>query len=124
MAVGTVYKFVSQQVAGNRPKPKYHICVSLSDGLFLFINSQGFRGSMKITQAEWAEMPNPVSFVSCTHCIRYTKDEMRRATLESCGSLTYACLDQLYAHVEASMTMPQEDIDEVMTCLETVLTGY
>ena len=51
--LGDVFKFVSNKVVANSPKPKYHIAIRLSkEGHFLFISSNAFEGAMAIDRTD------------------------------------------------------------------------
>jgi hypothetical protein len=61
--VGEIKKFNSKKVIGRLDRDKYHVLIDLRVGLYFFINSNNFSGSMKITKADWPQMPNQESYM-------------------------------------------------------------
>lgn len=116
-AVGDVFKFQSNKAAGHMTRDKFHVAIELSEGALLFINSDPFEGAMRIDRTDWPEMPKTESYISCSAAIRYTKDDLDGVEIKPAGRLSEDCLSRLEAHVEASITMPQEDIDTILNAL-------
>lgn len=111
---GKIIKFHSEQVAASHSKPKYHLTLSLSDRSFLFINSNGFEDSLEITRADWAEMPNEFSFVSCNAVIKYDPDVLKKTKPEVCGELSHDSLVRLREHLSTCESMETIDLNYVV----------
>lgn len=119
---GDILYFVTGKVAHSRPKPKYHVCICAGAGLYLFINSDPFEGSFKITQADFAKLPKEESFVSCNAPVRYSSSALSGYEVEHRGRLTNDCLKRLMEHVEQSEVMPEEDIETVVNAIFSYLS--
>ena len=107
----------------NLAKAKYHLCVCTRSGLYLFINSNPFQGSFRITRTDFPALPKPESHVSCNAPVLYRASSLARYRVQLRGRLTDECLRRLMAHVEESDVMPQEDIETVVSAIFNHLSG-
>ena len=114
---GDILYFVTAKVAHSRPKPKFHVCICAGSGLFLFINSDPFEGSFRITQADFDRLPKEESFVSCNAPVSYSASALSTYNIDHKGRLTDDCLKRLMAHVEQSEVMTEEDIETVVSAI-------
>lgn len=115
--VGDVFKFSSNQAFGHSSRDKFHVVIELTKGALLFINSNPFEGAMRIDRSDWPEMPKTESYISCSAIIRYTKDDLQGVEITPAGRLSDNCLERLWSHVEDSLTLPQKDIEAILTAL-------
>ncbi len=116
-AAGDIFKFQSNKAMGHDARDKFHVAIELSEGALLFINSDPFEGAMRIDRADWPEMPNTESYISCSAAIRYTKEDLKGVAIQPAGRLSDDCLTRLEAHVASSMTLPQNDIKLIRKAL-------
>lgn len=118
--VGDVYRFLSNQVTGSHPKPKYHIAISLNQGYFLYISSNAFEGDMTIDRLDWPEMPKTESFVSFSRLPRYGRSDLEGIEIEKCGEVTIECLARIRAHATDSLVMEQWQIDLLLEAIDAL----
>ncbi|MAM63871.1 hypothetical protein [Maritimibacter sp. UBA3975] len=111
--LGEIFRFETQQAVGRATRTKYHLAIDLGQGAFLFINSDPFEGAMRITRADWPEMPKEESFVSCTAVIRYTRADLQGVPIQQAGRLTDDCLRRLEDHVSKSWVLTIQEIEMV-----------
>lgn len=120
MQCGDIYAWDSNQAANHSRKYKFHLCISLSAGKFLFINTTGEdAGALWITKSEWPEMPKDKSFISCNTLLTYKQADIKDPKPK--GRLTDTALMQLMDHVDKSEIMAEEDIDFICDTLQSYL---
>lgn len=119
---GNILKFRTYQARNfeRSGRNKYHLYLGLAHDhsgrhVFMFINSEGREGCMRIDRDDWPDMPNEESFISSTALFHYSQTEL--ADAELFGRLTDDALLKLMDHAEASETLAGTDIDVVVDAL-------
>jgi len=126
-AVGEVVWALSDQVeAAGKPyvKPKYHLCVCVTERIYFFINSSDkFADSFAITHEEFRALPNPVSFVGCGSTLRIPDAHMVRMKARSLGRLPDETLTRLMDFVNSAESIVEEEKELIVDALAGAL-GY
>lgn len=117
---GTVFRFQSDKVIANQPKPKFHISIELSEGYFLFVSPNAFEGAMAIDRSDWPEMPKTESFVSFTSLIQYSKADLEDIKIQQYGSISKECIDKIKAHALDSLVLEQWEINLIVTTIDSI----
>ena len=121
MKTGYVYGFFSEE--STPKKYKWHICIDPDQNSFLYINSEPyFSSEMQITKQDWPEMKEEVSYISCVTLIDYTDAQMGKYKIKDRGSLSKDCIDELYEFIDNSVTMEQDDIDDICISLGPLIS--
>lgn len=109
---GKVFRFQSELVKNNDPKPKYHVVISIDELTFLFINSRPFEDSFRIVRDDWPAMPKLESYISCNSVQRYTPEMLQELELkpEHCGELSKDCLKRLRDHLPECDSLSTADL--------------
>lgn len=115
---GDVIGFETDRAAGHGTRPKMHLVISVADGIYLFINSHGFRGSMKITKADFPEMHNEVSHISCNAPVRYSEAEIAKFKAAKIGRISANCLKRLSQHLFTCGVIPDDDAEIIQPFLK------
>lgn len=118
---GDIVVFKTAKAAKTPRRRKYHLCISFSGKLFLFINTNPFEGSFALDAEDWPEHPNTPGHVSCNAPVRYAPFEWKRLNVSPAGRLTDDALRRLMDHVNQSDVMPEADIDDVVNALASFL---
>lgn len=117
--LGDVFRFSTAKARGHDSRNKFHVAIDLGTGTFLFINSDPFEGAMRITRADWPEMPKNESYISLSSTIRYTRADLTGVDIEPAGRLTDDCLRRLEEEVASSLTLTIQEIDSVLLALRS-----
>lgn len=121
MQCGDIYAWYTQQAKNQRGKYKYHLCICVKEGKFLFINSSGDdrSGAFWITKTDWPDMPKDKSFISCNGLLTYAPKNIKQEKPK--GRLTDDALKRLLDHIAVSEIMTGAEIDVICDAIETYL---
>ncbi|OJX51215.1 MAG: hypothetical protein BGO81_11035 [Devosia sp. 66-22] len=106
MAVGDVYRFVSDQATGYESKPKLHVSLGATDHFrapaefpFLFISSSDYDSCFPIALNDYGEFLTHDSYVSCGKLVYYSFAFLKSLNLKAVGRLTDNHLAALRNHL-------------------------
>lgn len=106
MAVGDVYRFVSDQATGYESKPKLHVSLGPANHFrapaefaFLFISSSNYDACFPIALEDYKDFLTHDSYVSCGKLVYYSLALLKSLNLKPVGRLTDAHLVALRNHL-------------------------
>jgi hypothetical protein len=113
MKLGEVFRFSSDQAVGHAARRKIHIFLTKTDhhrapaeNVFLFISSGDYGGCFPIRKADYGNILDHDSFVSCGNLVFYTDEYLSAKAGETVGQIARSHLKSLHGHLVDHDTMP------------------